>query len=374
MSDEAPRWRARGPGQPPRWWPSGEPWPPSDLGARRWRRRRARFMRRAAAIFALVLMLSLVGASTIVSRLTRGATSGDGFGVTQLVVLALLAVWAVAFLAATRAVGSPIGDLVGAAGRVAEGDFKVRVAPKGPSTLRAIAAAFNGMAERLQQQERQRRDLMADIAHELRTPLSIVQGKLEGILDGVYPADRSQIEPLLEDARVLARLVEDLRTLANAESGVLALDLERTDVGMLVRDAAAGMRDEAARRPVTIAVDDDPGVAPADVDPVRIRQVVLNLLANAVRHSPDGGVVSVRVRGTSARKLTIAVADTGAGIAPEELAKIFDRFYKGKDSTGSGLGLTIARSLVRAHGGEIVAASAPGAGTTITVGLPLSAV
>ena len=260
-------------------------------------------------------------------------------------------------------------ERVAAAGRVAEGDFKVRVALKGPTTLRAVAAAFNGMAERLQQQERQRRELMADIAHELRTPLSIVQGKLEGMLDGVYPADRSQIGPLLDDARVLARLIEDLRTLANAEGGVLALDRERTDVGMLVRDAVAGVRDEAARRAVTIAVDEDPGIAPANVDPVRIRQVVLNLLANAVRHSPNGASVTIRVRGASDGKLTIEVADTGAGIAPEDLAKIFDRFYKGASSTGSGLGLTIARSLVRAHGGEITATSRVGEGTAVTVEL-----
>jgi two-component system sensor histidine kinase BaeS len=155
----------------------------------------------------------------------------------------------------------------------------------------------------------------------------------------------------------------------NFDVEVLALDRERTDVGMLVRDAVAGMRDEAARRAVTIAVDEDPGIAPATVDPVRIRQVVLNLLANAVRHSPDGASVTVRVRGVGDGKLTIEVADTGAGIAPEDLAKIFDRFYKGAASTGSGLGLTIARSLVRAHGGEITATSRVGEGTTVTVKL-----
>ena len=360
------RWEPRRTGPRPPWWPAGEAWPPADPAARRWGRQRARFMRRAGLAFGLVFLLSLVGASTLVSSLTRGVAS---VSVSQVLVVLLVAVWIAVFLFFTRAVGSPIGDIVGAAGRVAEGDFKVRVAPKGTTTLRTVAAAFNGMAERLQQQERQRRELMADIAHELRTPLSIVQGKLEGILDGVYPADRSQIERLLEEARVLARLVEDLRTLANAESGVLALDRERTDVGMLVRDAVAGMRDEAARRAVTITVDEDPGIAPANVDPVRIRQVVLNLLANAVRHSPNGASVTIRVRGASDGKLTIEVADTGAGIAPEDLAKIFDRFYKGAASTGSGLGLTIARSLVRAHGGEMTATSRVGEGTTVAVKL-----
>jgi len=279
---------------------------------------------------------------------------------------------AVAFLAIVRRVGWPMSDLVSGARRIAEGDFAARVPEHGPPSIRAVAAAFNEMAGRLAKQERLRRELMADVAHELRTPLSIVQGRLEGLIDGVYPREPSQLEPLLEETRVLARLVDDLRTLANAESGVLTLDREPTDAGPLVRDAVAAVQAEADRAGVRISIDDDQadGVSTTvDVDPVRIRQVLLNLLANAIRHGGEGSVVTVTVR-ISSGALVVDVADTGPGIPPEELPKIFDRFYKRPGSVGSGLGLTIARTLVRAHRGDITVQSKEGVGTTIRIVIP----
>jgi two-component system sensor histidine kinase BaeS len=212
---------------------------------------------------------------------------------------------------------------------------------------------------------------MADIAHELRTPLSIVQGRLEGLIDGVYPREPSQLEPLLDETRVLTRLVEDLRTLANAESGVLTLDREPTDVGMLLRDAVSAVGAEAAQEGITISIDDAEPFPPVSVDPVRLRQVLVNLVANAIRHGSRGGGVTLRARATPSA-LLIEVADNGPGIAAEELPKIFDRFHRRPGSTGSGLGLTIARSLVRAHGGDIRAESSPGSGTTISFMIPLS--
>jgi signal transduction histidine kinase len=211
---------------------------------------------------------------------------------------------------------------------------------------------------------------MADIAHELRTPLSIVQGKLEGLIDGVYPRDAAQLEPLLEQTRVLARLIEDLRTLANAESGALTLDREPTDLGMLVRDAAAAVEQEADTRSVQVRIDDRTEGRLVDVDPVRLRQVILNLLSNAIRHAGTGAVATVTAA-FSDRTLSVSVADNGPGIPADELPTIFDRFHKGRSSTGSGLGLTIARTLVRAHGGEIRADRPPTGGTTITFELPL---
>jgi two-component system OmpR family sensor kinase/two-component system sensor histidine kinase BaeS len=325
-------------------------------------------MVRVALLLSVVWALTMIGGNTVLSWMTRGTPGWAGSGRGQALVFAIVVVWIVAFVAAARRAGA-FGDLVSFSHRVADGDFEVRIAPHGPPALRAVGFAFNDMASRLAQQERQRRELMAEVAHELRTPLSVLQGRLEGMIDGVYPADPSQLEPLLEEARVLARIIEDLRTLANAESGVLTLERERIDAGMLVRDAVAAVRDDAARRQVAIAIDEEAGLAPANVDPVRIRQVVVNLLANAVRHSADGGTVTVAI-GAKSGALTVSIIDRGAGIAPEELPKVFERFYKGPGSTGSGLGLTIARSFVRAHGGKIWAEGTPGTGTTFAFSVP----
>jgi signal transduction histidine kinase len=341
----------------PPWWPEGEPWPPAHAFG--WRRRRARFLGRFALMFSAVWFLVWIGSFTLVSRLWGERVAGS-WNPIALLLLALLT-----FVFVVRRVGSPIGDLVGAAHRVAAGDFSTRVPEHGPPPVRAVAAAFNDMTGRLEQQERQRRELMADIAHELRTPLSIVQGRLEGLIDGVYPQETAQLEPLLEETRVLARLIEDLRTLANAESGALTLDREPTDVGMLIRDAAAAIDQEADARNVQVRIDDRTDGRLVDVDPVRLRQVIINLLSNAVRHAGRGAIATVTAV-FSDRTLSVSVADNGPGIPADELPMIFDRFHKGRSSTGSGLGLTIARTLVRAHGGEIRAASRSGCGTTIT--------
>jgi signal transduction histidine kinase len=353
----------------PFWWPEGEPWPPRDAGAR-WRRRRFRFIGRVWILLAAIWWLSGLGAFSIFSRM---ADRSSGFWtddrVWSLVVALLVGAFAVAFVAVVQRVIAPIGDIVGAAQRVADGDLTARVTAQGPPAVRAVATAFNDMAGRLAAQERQRRELMADIAHELRTPLSIVQGRLEGLIDGVYPRDATQLEPLLDETRVLARLVEDLRTLANAESGVLTLDREPTDIGMLMRDAAAAVRDEAAKGTVAVSVLEDAPAIVATVDPVRLRQVLVNLIANAVRHGGSGTAVTVRAAVDNGT-LVVRVADTGPGIPTEELPHIFERFHKRRGSSGSGLGLTIARTLVRAHGGEIVADSRTGAGTTMTIRLP----
>jgi len=361
--------------RPPPWWPEGEAWPPSGPGSG-WRRRRARFLRRVALFVSFVWALSVIAAVSVWSSVARGVSGDRSWtSVAAPIVITVIAL----VIAVMRRVGAPIGDLVGAAHRVAEGDFSARVREQGPRSVRVVAAAFNDMAGRLARQEQQRRELMADIAHELRTPLSVVQGRIEGLIDGVYPREISQLEPLLEETRVLARLVEDLRTLANAESGVLTLDREPTDIDMLMRDAASAVGDEAVQRGVNIAFEEAPVVPAVSVDPVRMRQVLVNLLANAVRHSGEEesqgrrrprNVVTMgaRVIGGS---LVIRVADTGPGISPEELPKIFDRFYKGPKSSGSGLGLTIARGLARAHGGDIRAESHVGVGTTMTVTVPL---
>jgi signal transduction histidine kinase len=273
------------------------------------------------------------------------------------------------FVAVMRLVGRPLGEVVGAAERVASGDYAVRVSEHGPPSLRSVASAFNSMTARLEQQQQGRRALMADIAHELRTPLAAMQGRLEGMIDGVYPRDPQQVAQLLEDTRTLARLVEDLRTLAHSDSGTLDLAKESTDVGILLHDAASAFQPQAQAGGVEIQVHVPAGTAAIDVDPIRIREVVMNLLANAVRHSPRGTVV--RLNATDGEPgVTIRVSDEGPGIRAEDLPQIFDRFYKGSASTGSGLGLTIARSLVTAHGGTIAARARPEGGTIVEVVLP----
>ena len=168
---------------------------------------------------------------------------------------------------------------------------------------------------------------------------------------------------------MLTRLVEDLRTLANADSGVLSLQKEPTDLAMLIRDVVTSFSADAASRRVPVTTDLPATMPPMVIDPVRIREVVANLLANALHHTPAGGVVSITASPT-AQRITVTVTDTGPGIAPGDLLKIFDRFYKGATSRGSGLGLTIARNLVTAHDGDIRAESRPGHGTTITFTLP----
>ena len=276
------------------------------------------FVRRMGCAFAALIVLAAIGASTLVSLLWR---SPQRVLALSAATVALIVALAVAFRFAIRRVGGAFAE-----------------------------------------QDRLRRQLMADVAHELRTPLAILQGRIEGLLDGVYPRDETHLAELLEETRHLSRLVEDLGTLARAEAGALELRKEIVDLGDLIRDVAA-----ALPRPIAVEIPTD--LPAVEVDPVRIRQVLLNLLANALRYTPEEGVVSIEAQARSQRIL-IRVRDTGSGIAPEDLPQIFERFQKGSDSRGSGLGLAIARKLVLAHGGDIGIESAPGKGTEVTVSLP----
>jgi two-component system OmpR family sensor kinase/two-component system sensor histidine kinase BaeS len=201
-----------------------------------------------------------------------------------------------------------------------------------------------------------------------------MQGTLEGLLDGVYPRDDARMQQLLEETHVLSRLVEDLRTLALSESGALKLQKEPVDVAELARDTVAAFERDAASHAVALALDAPAALDPIEIDPVRVREVLANLLSNALRHTPRSGSVHVRVSASGHGAIAVEVRDTGTGMTPEETARVFDRFYKGSDSRGTGLGLTIARSLVVAHGGEIHASSEKGRGTTITLTLPKSEV
>lgn len=273
-----------------------------------------------------------------------------------------------------RRVATPVGELMEAVGRVEAGDYSIRVAEHGPREVRALVRAFNAMTERLQLNEIQRRNLLADVTHELRTPLTVIQGNLEGLLDGVYPRDDAHLGLILEDTRVLARLIDDLRTLSLAESGALQLHREPTDLSILISETTTAFKTQAEAAGVALRVVITEDIPLLELDPVRLREVLANLLSNALRHTPTGGQVQLTAQVNQAdRQVVVAVSDTGSGILPDDLPHIFDRFYKAGNSRGTGLGLAIAKNLVAAHGGQISAQSngVPGQGTTIQFTLPL---
>ena len=270
---------------------------------------------------------------------------------------------------------APMRQLTHAAGVIAGGDLSERVPARGRDEIADLGRAFNQMAASLEAGETLRRNLMADVAHELRTPLTVIQGNLQAILDGVYPLDEAQVAGLYDETRLLTRLVDDLRELALAEAGQLRLEREPVDLVALAQGVTANFMSAAETAGVKLSAPGRDVAAQVVGDADRLGQVLRNLLSNALRHTPAGQQVAVRVEVTGSQVL-LSVADTGTGIAAQDLPHVFDRFYRGNKSRGrrvgsAGLGLAIARQLVRAHGGEISVESAEGAGTTFTVRLPI---
>ena len=260
---------------------------------------------------------------------------------------------------------TPMSNLIEAARRIESGDYSAQVPEWGSADIRSVARAFNSMSARLKTIDDQRRGFLADVTHELRTPLSVIRGQAEAIADGVYPADAAHIAPILDATETLDRLVEDLRTLALTDAGGLVLHKEPTDLGALVHDTVESFRQQAESKGVSLTVGIAPDLPSVEVDPARMRQVVGNLLSNAIRHTPSGGSVTAAF----AAPATVIVSDTGEGISPELLPHVFERFTKGPNSPGSGLGLAIAHDLVAAHGGTLRVESSPGKGTTLTLTL-----
>ena len=350
----------------PPWWPENEPFPPR----RGWGGPPSGFMRRVALFFVAVAILSVIAATflfwTIASAL--GASDFPGGTARGLAFLFVFLVLAVA-ARSLRRLARPVADVIEAVGRVADGDLSTRVRVRGSRDGRALATAFNTMTSRLEAVEEERRRLLADVSHELRTPLSVVQGNLEALVDGVHPADEAHLSAILDETKVLSRLVEDLRTLSLAESGALALHREAIDVGALVRESVESFASQAEPAGVSLEAQVSNGLPQVDADPVRAREILSNLVANALRYTPRGGRVTVTARSDGAA-VAIDVRDTGAGIAPDRIVRIFDRFYKSPESRGAGLGLAIAKQLVEAHHGEISATSVLGEGTDIRFTLP----
>jgi two-component system, OmpR family, sensor histidine kinase BaeS len=330
---------------------------PAQPGALWWRRR---FLR-----VAVVIVVLWVGAGVLFGVLTnRAGRHGEDRG--PPIAVAVIGAAVVATVVAYRRLARPVSELLDGAERIGAGDYEARVEPFGPRAVRTLGTAFNEMASRLDASETARRRFLADIAHELRTPLAVLQAGIEAQLDGIHPRDDEHLAVLREQTRTLDRLVEDLRTLALGDAGRLALHIEIVGIGSIAADASAAISAAAVSRGVEIVTQGDD--VELDADPVRLTQILVNLLANAVRHTPPGGVVTVTTEAV-AGDVMVTVADSGPGISGDP-QRIFDRFVRAADSGGSGLGLTIARQLVDLHGGTVVATNDPAGGARFTVTLP----
>jgi signal transduction histidine kinase len=302
-----------------------------------------------------------------------------------------------------RQIIAPLRRLQAATGAVASGDLSQRVRISSQDEIGEVGRAFNQMAEALERDEELRRHMMADIAHELRTPLTVMRGQIEALLDGVFPLTTEQLGPIHDETLLLSRLVSDLRELALAEAGQLSIECKQVDMGDLARRVVAAVEPAAAGKDVRVSLQIASDLPTVSVDADRISQVLHNLLGNALRHTPAGGQITLAVGVASDHQspnlsqrdpvgpisqftnlpisqspnlpVVVTVSDTGPGIPPEDLPYIFDRFYRADKSRsrtggGSGLGLTIARYIVEAHGGRIWAESRVGQGTNVLFTIP----
>ena len=284
---------------------------------------------------------------------------------------------------ANRNIISQLADMVEAADRLAQGDFSVRIPLVEKGEFNNLALSFNNMVVELERMDRQRRNLTADIAHELRTPIQIIQGNLEGILDGVYEADEEHIQSTLDETRLLARLVSDLRELSLAESGELKLNYEEFSLFDFMEDVFTSFSPKAEQNGLNLSLEKrnelTGDVPDAEVlmtaDPDRLHQVLGNLVSNAIRFTDEGGKITLMCTALP-ENILIQVRDSGKGIAEEDLPFVFDRFWQGdhsrshQDGSGTGLGLAISQKFVEAHGGVIDVRSEVGKGTLFRVKLP----
>ncbi len=290
--------------------------------------------------------------------------------------VAFLGAVSVSIFAARRILG-PVRDIVKASQRIASGDYHERVQVHGEDELGTLAQAFNRMAETLEQTEQRRLELIGDVAHELRTPLSSIKGTMEGLVDGVLPAEPATFLGIQREVSRLQQLVHDLEELSRAEAGEIPLDLHPVALADLVDAAADRLGLQFEDKSVRLRVDVPADLPGAWADPSRITQVLLNLLGNGLQYTPIGGQVTVRAWRED-RQVVMELRDTGIGIPAEHLPHIFERFYRvdksrSRTGGGSGIGLTIARYLVEAHGGRIWATSpGPNQGSTFIFTLPLA--
>jgi signal transduction histidine kinase len=271
--------------------------------------------------------------------------------------------------------GKPLGDIFNAIDSVAEGNLSVRVKENKSDMFSELIKRFNKMVDELERADKQRRNLTADIAHELRTPLHIIQGNLEGVIDGVYQPSPEHINNTLDETKLLARLVDDLQTLSLAETGQLPLHPTRFLLADLMQDLTSSFSAQTKAQGITLSSEMDDSAQELNADYDRLNQVLSNLISNALRHTPSGGKISLEAESISGaeRSVRIKVKDSGVGIAPEDLPFIFDRFWRGDKSrtnrSNSGLGLAISKQLILAHKGTIEVESEVGKGTMFVIEL-----
>jgi len=306
----------------------------------------------------LQLIFTLIGPTAVISVL---------LGILTLIIGLLL----------MRRMINPLSEVIAAAQAVSQGDLTARVPVHARNDdLSALSDHFNHMADELERSDIQRRDLFADIAHELRTPITILRGRLEGILDGVYPPDEAHIAPALEETYLLERLVEDLRLLALAEANQLRFEMKPVKLSELAETILGLFSAQAGERHVSLHLEAEPDLPEVMVDPQRFQQVIGNLIDNALRFTPEGSSIDLTIQ-RQEKNIELTVADGGPGIPEDELTHIFDRFWRGEKSRarstgGAGLGLSIARQLVEAQGGKITARNRSPNGFEVQITLPVN--
>ncbi|MFH1775510.1 MAG: ATP-binding protein [Chloroflexota bacterium] len=276
----------------------------------------------------------------------------------------------------SRRILAPVRALTASARQLGRGDLSHRVQFKDKGEMGELARAFNSMAGELEQVDRLRRNMVADAAHELRTPLTNIRGYLEAVRDGLKKPDEETIRSLDDEATLLSRLVDDLQELSLAEAGELKLDYRLQGIAGLIRQAVAARQAVAKAKGISLSLELADKLPPVNIDSQRISQVLLNLIENALAHTAKGGTITVTAKGEGA-SVEVAVSDTGEGIPAADLPHIFERFYRvdksrARATGGSGLGLTIAKRLVEAHGGRIEARSEPGKGSRFSFNLPVA--
>lgn len=291
-------------------------------------------------------------------------------GIISLILALFLVV--VAILLVRRFV-NPLADVIYAARAVANGNLSARIQTQGPQDLRSLSESFNEMASSLERNDRERRDMLADVAHELRTPLSVIRGRLEGIIDGVYQENGSQVSLALEQTYILERLIEDLRLLTLAETRQLPFDKRNVDIGQLIEATMEMFSAEAKEKNISLTLNEKDGNLVAVIDPQRFEQVMSNIIGNALRYIHEGGKVWVTAKETR-DGIKITVNDNGAGIPKEDLPFIFERFWRkdksrSRASGGTGLGLAIAKHLIEAQGGTIAARNLDEGGLQVAIEL-----
>jgi two-component system OmpR family sensor kinase/two-component system sensor histidine kinase BaeS len=268
---------------------------------------------------------------------------------------------------------NPLADVIYAARAVATGKLDTRIRTEGPQDLRSLSESFNEMASSLERNDRERRGMLADIAHELRTPLSVIRGRLEGIVDGIYPENGPQVSMALEQTYLMQRLVDDLRLLTLVETRQLPFDKQNVNVGEVINRVIEMFSAEAQEKNVSLSFTEKSGNLSAVLDPQRFEQVISNVVGNAIRYVPEGSKIWIRASETN-DGIQITVNDNGAGIPAEDLPYIFDRFWR-KDKSrsratgGTGLGLAIAKQLIEAQGGTIEARHLPEGGLQVFIEL-----